>query len=98
MVQRANAAEPAHDLVAQPAHQHGRAAVAGQLCRDVVVVVPADDLHTEFTLTEVVKNKVNVSMITQGSSELNLAFVVKNSDTNAAVLALHDAFTLDKIN
>ena len=44
------------------------------------------------------KNKVNVSMITQGSSELNLAFVVKNSDTNAAVLALHDAFTLDKIN
>ena len=44
------------------------------------------------------KNKVNVSMITQGSSELNLAFVVKNSDTNTAVKALHDAFTLDKIN
>jgi aspartate kinase len=44
------------------------------------------------------KNKVNVSMITQGSSELNLALVVKNSDTNTAVRALHDAFTLDKIN
>jgi aspartate kinase len=44
------------------------------------------------------KNKINVSMITQGSSELNLAFVVKNSDTNAAVRALHNAFTLDKIN
>ena len=44
------------------------------------------------------KNKVNVSMITQGSSELNLAFVVKNSDTHAAVRALHNAFTLDKIN
>lgn len=44
------------------------------------------------------KNKVNVSMITQGSSELNLAFVVKNSDTHAAVCALHNAFTLDKIN
>ncbi|MCV0393356.1 MAG: aspartate kinase [Nitrosopumilus sp.] len=44
------------------------------------------------------KNKVNVSMITQGSSELNLAFVVKNSDTNAAVRSLHDAFKLDKIN
>ncbi|MGY5148472.1 MAG: aspartate kinase [Candidatus Nitrosopumilus sp. bin_68KS] len=43
-------------------------------------------------------NKINVSMITQGSSELNLAFVVKNSDTNAAVRALHDAFELDKIN
>ena len=44
------------------------------------------------------KNKVNVSMITQGSSELNLAFVVKNSDANAAVRALHNAFVLDKIN
>ena len=44
------------------------------------------------------KNKVNVSMITQGSSELNLAFVVKNSDTNAAVRALYNAFALDKIN
>jgi len=44
------------------------------------------------------KNKVNVSMITQGSSELNLAFVVKNSDTSAAVRALHDAFELEKIN
>ena len=44
------------------------------------------------------KNKVNVSMITQGSSELNLAFVVKNSDTNTAVRAIHNAFALDKIN
>ena len=44
------------------------------------------------------KNKVNVSMITQGSSELNLAFVVKNSDANVAVRALHNAFVLDKIN
>ena len=44
------------------------------------------------------KNKVNVSMITQGSSELNLAFVVKNSDTHVAVRALHNAFALDKIN
>jgi len=43
-------------------------------------------------------NKVNVSMITQGSSELNLAFVVKNSDTKAAVKALHEEFELSKIN
>jgi len=48
--------------------------------------------------TAIQKNKVNVSMITQGSSELNLAFVVKNSDTNTTVRAIHDAFTLDKIN
>ena len=44
------------------------------------------------------KNKVNVSMITQGSSELNLAFVVKNSDTSVSVRALHNEFALDKIN
>ena len=44
------------------------------------------------------KNKVNVTMITQGSSELNLAFVVKNSDVNTAVKALHNEFELDKIN
>jgi len=44
------------------------------------------------------KNNINVAMITQGSSELNLAFVVKNSDSNVAVQALHDAFELDKIN
>jgi aspartate kinase len=44
------------------------------------------------------KNKVNVAMITQGSSELNLAFVVKDSDSNVAVQALHNAFELDKIN
>lgn len=44
------------------------------------------------------ENKVNVAMITQGSSELNLAFVVKDSDSNVAVQALHDAFELDKIN
>lgn len=44
------------------------------------------------------KNKVNVSMITQGSSELNLAFVVKNSDAKSAVQALHNEFELSKIN
>ncbi len=44
------------------------------------------------------KNKVNVAMITQGSSELNLAFVVKDSDFKIAVQALHDTFELDKIN
>lgn len=44
------------------------------------------------------KNKINVSMITQGSSELNLSFVVKNSDANIAVKAIHDEFKLDKVN
>ena len=35
-------------------------------------------------------------MIAQGSSESNLAFVVKDSDCNVAVQALHDEFELGK--
>jgi aspartate kinase len=46
----------------------------------------------------VAKRRVNVVMIAQGSSELNLAFVVKDTDCNAAVQALHDEFELAKIN
>jgi len=44
------------------------------------------------------KKNVNVAMITQGSSELNLAFVVKDSDSKTVVQALHDEFKLDQIN
>jgi len=40
------------------------------------------------------RNGVNVMMIAQGSSELNLAFVVRDSDCAAAVQALHDEFGL----
>ncbi len=46
----------------------------------------------------VAKKKVNVGMITQGSSELNLAFVVKDSDSKSVVNVLHDEFELAKIN
>ncbi|HXG74422.1 MAG TPA: aspartate kinase [Candidatus Nitrosotenuis sp.] len=42
----------------------------------------------------VARNGVNVMMIAQGSSELNLAFVVKDDDCEAAVNALHDEFEL----
>ena len=44
------------------------------------------------------KKNVNVAMITQGSSELNLAFVVKDLDSKTVVQALHDEFKLDQIN
>ncbi len=40
------------------------------------------------------RNKVNVIMIAQGSSELNLAFVVKDNDCESVVKALHDEFNL----
>ena len=43
------------------------------------------------------KKNVNVIMIAQGSSELNLAFVVKDSDCKAVVQSLHDEFKLDKL-
>src|ERR687887_1402087 len=45
----------------------------------------------------VAKRNVNVIMITQGSSELNLAFVVNDSDCEKVVRALHDEFELGKM-
>lgn len=41
---------------------------------------------------------VNVVMITQGASELNLAFVVRDSDSKSIVRSLHDEFELAEIN
>ncbi|MFL6391586.1 MAG: aspartate kinase [Nitrososphaeraceae archaeon] len=46
----------------------------------------------------VAKGNVNVIMIAQGSSELNLAFVVNDSDCEQVVRALHDEFELGKID
>ena len=43
------------------------------------------------------KNGINIRMIAQGSSELNISFVVKEHDGKAAVQAIHDEFKLDKI-
>lgn len=43
------------------------------------------------------KANVNVIMIAQGSSELNLAFVVKDVHCKSVVQALHDEFKLDKL-
>jgi len=44
------------------------------------------------------KRNVNVMMIAQGSSELNLAFVVKDSDCKSVIQSRHEEFQLDKIN
>jgi aspartate kinase len=46
--------------------------------------------------TAIDKSSVNVIMIVQGSSELNLAFVINDSDCNKAVIALHREFGLDQ--
>ena len=42
----------------------------------------------------IARNGINVVMITQGSSELNLAFVVRDADCESAVRVLHDEFGL----
>jgi aspartate kinase len=44
----------------------------------------------------VAKKGVNVIMIAQGSSELNLAFVVNDRDCQDAVRALHEEFSLGR--
>jgi len=43
------------------------------------------------------KNGINIRMIAQGSSELNISFVVKENDGTAVVKAIHEEFGLDKI-
>lgn len=45
----------------------------------------------------VARRNINVMMIAQGSSELNLAFVVNDNDCEQAVRALHDEFGLANI-
>jgi len=47
-------------------------------------------------LGAVSRRRVNILMITQGSSELNLAFAVKESDSAAAARALHSEFSLGR--
>ncbi len=44
----------------------------------------------------VARHGINVIMITQGSSELNLAFVVNDSDSEQAARVLHEEFELAK--
>jgi aspartate kinase len=45
----------------------------------------------------VAKKGINIRMIAQGSSELNISFVVKEKDGAAVVRAIHEEFNLDKI-
>ena len=44
----------------------------------------------------VAKKGINIRMIAQGSSELNISFVVKEKDGVAVVKAIHEEFKLDK--
>ncbi|MEM0312936.1 MAG: ACT domain-containing protein, partial [Candidatus Bathyarchaeia archaeon] len=46
--------------------------------------------------TAVARKGINVRMIAQGSSELNISFVVKEADAKTAVQAIHEEFKLDE--
>ena len=47
--------------------------------------------------TAMARNGINIRMIAQGSSELNISLVVKEKDGIAAVRAIHEEFKLDKV-
>ena len=71
---------------------------------DDVCVIAAMGANMKGTLgvasrmfTAMAKKKINIRMIAQGSSELNISFVVKEKDGEAAVRAIHEEFKLDRI-
>jgi aspartokinase/homoserine dehydrogenase 1 len=64
----------------------------------IVAVVGEDMRHTPGISGKVFdalgKNGVNIIAIAQGSSELNISFVIKNDDLSKALNVLHDALFL----
>src|SRR4030066_810494 len=82
----------------------GRGFASDVTAEDDVSVVAAMGANMKGTpgvasriFTTQAKNGINIRMIAQGSSELNISFVVKEKDGKAAVQAIHDEFKLDKI-
>jgi aspartate kinase len=82
----------------------GKGFVSDITAEDDVCVVAVMGANMKGTLgvasrvfTAEARKGVNIRMIAQGSSELNISFVVKEKDGKAAVQAIHDEFKLDKI-
>ena len=82
----------------------GRGLVSDVTAEDDVCVIAAMGAKMKGTLgvasrvfTTVAKKGINIRMIAQGSSELNISFVVKETDGVAVVRAIHEEFKLDKI-
>jgi aspartate kinase len=81
----------------------GRGLVSEVTAEDDVCVIAVMGANMQGTLgvasrlfTTVAHAGVNIRMIAQGSSELNISFVVKEKDGEAAVKAIHKEFNLDK--
>ena len=82
----------------------GRGLVSEITSEDDVCVIAAMGANMKGTLgvasrifTAIAKKGINIRMIAQGSSELNISFVVKEKDGEAAVRAIHKEFKLDKM-
>jgi len=81
----------------------GRGLVSEVTAEDDVCVIAVMGANMQGTLgvasklfSTVAHAGVNIRMIAQGSSELNISFVVKEKDGEAAVKAIHKEFKLDK--
>jgi aspartate kinase len=82
----------------------GRGLVSEMTAEDDVCVIAVMGAEMKGTLgvasrlfTTVARAGINIIMIAQGSSELNISFVVKEKDGEAAVRAIHEEFKLDKV-
>jgi aspartate kinase len=82
----------------------GRGLVSEITSEDDVCVIAAMGANMKGTLgvasrifTAMAQKGINIRMIAQGSSELNVSFVVKEKDGEAAVRAIHEEFKLDQI-
>jgi aspartate kinase len=82
----------------------GRGLVNEITSEDDVCVIAAMGANMKGTLgvasrifTAMSQKKINIRMIAQGSSELNISFVVKEKDGESAVRAIHKEFKLDQI-
>jgi aspartate kinase len=82
----------------------GRGLVSEITSEDDVCVIAAMGANMKGTLgvasrifTAMAQKGINIRMIAQGSSELNVSFVVKEKDGEAAVRAIHKEFKLDQI-
>jgi aspartate kinase len=82
----------------------GRGLVSEITSEDDVCVIAAMGANMKGTLgvasrifTAMAQKGINIRMIAQGSSELNISFVVKEKDGEAAVRAIHKEFKLNQI-
>lgn len=82
----------------------GRGLISEVIAEDDVAVVAVMGANMKGTLgtasrifATVANAGINIRMIAQGSSELNISFVVKEKDGAAVVKSIHEEFQLDQI-